>query len=277
MSVADFPAPYVGESDLVSLSPFFDIIDGYLVDEITGAKHQLHPLAAASLKLLSYPRTASSWKAESAALGVDSASWNQLFQFCLPAGALTHRASIVSTLRYILSTIYFYALGVEIIPWKQRFPASSSQIALALFRLFRVQLFVTLCLIGAGVYIPFFSAPGLYFSITLGLVLFSIWAHEVAHLMLLRPRPCCLVRSGWSLVILYRKNQNVKQETHSAWIGPLVGITFSVLGSLILSTSVPFLWIAGSIIALIHASSLLPSAADGRILFRTNQRHARNS
>jgi len=258
-------------SDYLSLSRTMAIRGKFLVDTITGAQHTLHHKAVKSISLLEQPIPFELWRQYNRRLKVNEDNLTEIILFLNSIGGLVINRSKTSHTRITYRKIKWFTKGQMSLTLARRWPANLISIILVIVSTMRpLMLAVFLIAIlayGANVAIDYVVLSSISFLL---IIWTSTVIHEQTHNYILSKftNRKILLQRGLRLGILH-KQLSTKVELASALLGPIAGVLASLSLGIILEIFLPrpTLFISiGTLVALFHLVSLLPTYGDGRVV-----------
>ncbi|HYG84501.1 MAG TPA: hypothetical protein VD907_06525 [Verrucomicrobiae bacterium] len=262
--------PLLLPRDRLQLHPSITLTENYFLDTELGAQHQYHASGRYVLRLLQNGIEFSVLQQRTKRRGISDSQLLELLGFLNKTGLLVRHSGVFDNL--LRGGIYArdVLLGVRHARFGRRTSATPTKLLIECIRTTRlvagIATLYSLLLFG----VLDNPLPALTPLLAICIVIFSIYLHELCHILIVRrhTQQLIIARGGSSLGVIHKKLPH-KAELLSAAAGPLGTLLFCSMLSLLL-------WLYGSVllagvslaIGLVHLGSFLPHYSDGAILFR---------
>jgi hypothetical protein len=259
--------PFLLESDIISLSKEFMLVNDELVDRVLDGRHQLSGRAVSAVRLLKGDIDFGAW-ADYCRLSRQEI--DLLAGFLNAIGALQVRRSMRGRIKATGIVLGMLVHGQLLGGSVYRKQASFMTVAVAVARgaKWLVLSWPVLILLVSGASTVNLGSFSLISGLSLAIFLISLFVHEAGHMVLLVDNgvDCSIVQQGMRIGILHAP-QPLRQEALSALVCPLGGILTAVSLGIICQALFggAFLTI-GIMMGGLHALSWLPWYGDGLTL-----------
>lgn len=252
----------------MSLSIGLSVTGQHLADEVTQAKHRLHPQAAQAIRGLQRPTDAQQWCRAALRAGLRPADVTDILTALNTiAGLRVHRTARGSW-TVLLQRTFFVFQGRMPTPLARRYPANPAGVLRAVVQ---SELFFFAGVVAVGVLAYGASLPlALIVKVAvLSALSFSVstYLHELTHVCILASGPAVCLQKGLHVGVLHSP-VSPRREVSSALAGPAVGMLSALFICASFSVVVRARWplLFGAAVGLLHMISLLPLYGDGKAL-----------
>ncbi len=270
MRATTYSLGLLDESDFVSLSPDLTLIGNRLFDRVTGARHNLHDLAAMAVAGLAGGVRVHVWLDIMQHDGLSKKQVSELIFFLNDIAAFNVRRSLAARRRLLAFRIRGSLQGAGLPVLGRRFSADIRGLTQAI--LASMGLLSGLIVLVAGL---FYAADFAGLEVISHAILFwstilvSTILHEHLHAVLIQPDPAVVVQRGLRLGLLHG-DMPPGVELFSAFAGPLLGAVSAVImpGLVSVISELRYGLFLGCATAFFHLCSLLPVYGDGAYIWK---------